>query len=98
MKLPNFLPAKVGRFRPPGQRYVRITAESCVDDLDIQMLKTAHPVVGVVLHKPSNTRRKAQFTRLLVNDKKTMFAERVTGTLYNIHGVSSSADLVAEFA
>lgn len=97
-ELPKFLPAKVGRYRPPGQRYVRITAETCVDDLDMYMLKGAQVQHGYVIHKPSESRRTAEFTKLYVGGKdKYVYAERVTGTLYSLRGVSSSPDLVAEF-
>lgn len=96
--LPKFLPAKVGRYRPAGQKYVRITAESCVDDHDMHMLKGAQVQHGYVLHIPSESRRTAEFTKLHVAGKnKFVFAERVTGTLYDSKGVSSSLDLVAEF-
>lgn len=96
--VPKFLPAKVGRYRPPGQRYVRVTVESCVDDHDISLLRMAEPRYGYVLHIPSESRRSAVFTRLLIEGKrKPYFAERVTGTLYDSQGRSSSLDLVAEF-
>lgn len=96
--LPKFLPARVGRYRPIGKHWVRITAESCVDDHDIKMLRGAQVVHGYVLHIPSESRRTAEFTRLHVEDMKLVtFAERVTGTLYDSKGRSSSLDLVAEF-
>lgn len=97
-QLPKFLPAKVGSYRPQGQKYVRITAETCVDDHDIYMLRGAEVHHGYVVHVPSQSRRTAEFTRLHVEDKdKFVFAERVTGTLYSTKGVSSSPDLIAEF-
>ena len=96
-ELPKFLPAKVGRFRSPGQRWIRITAETCVDDLDMKMLRDAQAQHGYVVHVPSQRKRTAEFTKLLLGGRKYVFAERVTGTLYDPQGVSSSPDLVAEF-
>lgn len=95
--LPKFLPARVGRYRPQGESHVRITAQYCVDEFDIKMLRNAEPKHGRVLHKPTGKQREALFTALKIG-KRLMYAERVTGTLYNESGVSSSPDIVAEFA
>lgn len=98
MEKNEFLTARVGRYRPPGQKYVRITAESCVDELDMQLLRYAQVQNGFVTHIPSGSKREASFTKLHLDlmDKWT-FAERKTGTLYDAQGRSSSCDLVAEF-
>ena len=95
--LPPFLPAKIGSYRPPKVRYVRITAESCVHDFDMHMLNGAQPIHGFVEHIPSGERRKAVFTRLKIHGvPEVMLAHRVTGTLYRQpDGISSSPDLRA---
>lgn len=94
------LPARIGDYRAPRETHVRITAESCVNALDMHLLTKAEPVNGFVEFVPTGERKPAVFIRLKIEKvKPVMLAHRITGTLYRAHdGVSSSPDLKAVLA
>jgi|GEM_PF-5788557 hypothetical protein len=92
-KKPAFLEAKVGEYRPHGQKYVRITAEGCVMDNDMRLLVGAAPIERDVWVRWGDQVKAKTFTRLRVG-RKAYLADRVTGTLYNEQtGLSSSHGL-----
>lgn len=95
--LPAFLQAKFGEFRAQRETHVRITAESCVMNNDMHLLRSAQPIEGFVEHIPSGDRKPAVFTKLKIHGvRAVMLAHRTTGTLYRAHdGVSSSPSLKA---
>lgn len=90
---PNHLEARVGEYRPFGERYIRITAEGCVMDQDMRMLLNAKPHECEVYVRWGNEVKTKAFTRLKVG-RKTYLADRITGTLYNeATGLSSTHSL-----
>ena len=92
-ELPEYLDARVGEYRAPGERHVRITAEGCVASADLYMLAAAEPIERNVSVAWGDEIKPKRFTRLKVKSKYYL-AERVTGTLYNeATGLSSSLSL-----
>jgi hypothetical protein len=90
---PDYLPARVGEYRPQGCKDVRVTAGNCVLDVDIYMLAGAQPVQRDVYVFWGDTIKTKTFTRLRIG-RKDYLADRVTGTLYNEDtGMSSTSGL-----
>lgn len=89
---PLWLEAKVGEYRPLGDRTVRISAEGCVLQTDLHLLLGAQQVQRWRWSSWDEPRLKA-YTRLMVQGKRYL-ADRVTGTVYDeVSGLCSTHNL-----